>query len=315
MKKLPIYLLLTAVLSFAMGFYLRGVVSSQSADSAWERAESTGEALVPRSDADDLVSGDASAIMGTDSAQPIDIENGTRQQGSEAPIAQTPPPYSMNMYFNDPEFRRLQHVQSTTGLLSELFLILGIGPSQADEIVQSLVDLDLRRQSDMGELGIQSVFNNPDASEVEKRVAEESLERLRANWESDQRAVLGGYYDAYVEYIETYSQRLSVNTYSAALSEPLYTSTKDELLRIFIEESKPPEGRANRWMVARRDEKEMVANMQEHLDATRARNERIETRARPYLSEEQHQVLVESFNNEVERFEVMIKLGQLTPDR
>jgi hypothetical protein len=307
-KKLPIYLFLTATLSFALGYYLRWVVSSQPADSASVHAES-------RSEADDLVSGDASPLIGTDLAQLNDIETGGRQQNSEAPIAQTPPANSMNAYLNDPEFQRHQHIQSTTEWLSEFFSILGIGPTQTDEIIQSLVDLDLRRPSDMAALGIQGVFNNPDASEDEKRVAEQGLERLRANWESDRRAILGGYYDAYIEYIETYPQRVSVNRYSASLSEPLYASTKDELLRIFIEESKRPEGRANRWTLAKRDKKEMMASMQENVDVTRARNKRIETRARPYLNEEQYQELVESLNNEVARIEIMIRYEQLTPTR
>ena len=302
MKKLSISVAVTALIAFLLGYVMRGPIErTSSVSNVTARTTLRNYTESPKTQ--------AQAIMRTD------------QDDADAPVT-TSQDYQAALTSPNSMSRELS-AKYKRDRLKDFFLINGIGPDRAEQIVQDLVDAD----DFVAEMG-NAMLDRHTAEKAEMiargdvveitYTAEERAE-LEAEQERLDRQVFGEYYEAYEAYRRSYPQRRVVGDFSSRLSAPLEYATKESIVQIMYEEyssaaseqeSKPAdfvEGPTSTTLeqVDQRD------SFEERLLEMRSYNNRVIDRTRPYLTPSQSEELKELLENEVRRFELLVELAEL----
>ena len=287
MNKLLVYIAMTAVVAFALGFYVGG--SGRSA--------APPEAEVPEE---------------LDSVPP------TTSTGGSAPIVPVTAEeskVSTTMVDAPSRFPREQMRESFAEalgqMLGDFFLLHQIPKDQADAIVKGLVENQVHAMEALETKAIQEYFSNDDASEVKQYEVNALIEAIQLRSEAKEQEVLGLYYEDYKEYRASIPQRQFLTDFSEALEEPLNSTTRDELLTIFAEESRPQTEPSSARFLGRPSREEIIASVKHQNEVVRERNARIKERVASYLTPKQYEQLAATLDKEVERTETMMRAMEL----
>jgi len=211
--------------------------------------------------------------------------------------------------------------------LGEFFLINGIGSDREEQIIQALVQADLYialKRKAMIDRHVAELAEPITQEDIDKIVltAEEKAE-LYAERESLYRRVFDEYFEAYEEYNRTYPQRQLVGVYSSSLKEPLEHAAKESLVQIMYEETSRLESELSSESAgsgaqlasspqAWKAEKEKHT---ERLLGMRSYNERVLDRTETYLTPTQFDQLKRRLDGDVRRFELLIELTDIDETR
>jgi len=198
-------------------------------------------------------------------------------------------------------------------MLADFFTVYQIPQDQADAILEGLVDAQIEQMEFFQDADVQKLFSNQDLSEEDQLAAQGYMDEAQFAQEQRTRQVLGMYYEDYSKYMASLPQQQLLADFSDSLDVPLNSATRDELLQIFIDESKPV-APLETARVGRLSQEDVMAHMQRQIDTTRERNERIKQRASSYLTLEQFEQLASALDKEVARNEAMMKVMELSDD-
>lgn len=300
MKNLAAAIVVTAVLAFCIGYLYRG-----SLDRSPKAFEARTQITTPQ-DSHGLETTTATRAEQDDRSAPIALGSG--------PDATT----EVMEVTNRKSRERIKRDR-----LADFFAINGIGEQRAEEIVQGLVEADYRLNQEQ-----QALFDQHSAAKAEQIARGEVVEitltpeeraAFDAERSSEYREVIGEYYEAYENYEKSYIQRRVVTDLSSNFAEPLDYTAKETLIRIMHEEQSRLETDADDRLAGpdgqpKSESLEWAATKDRYyarIDEMRNYNERVISRAKPYLSAEHLEQLQTLLDNEIRRIELMIELEDL----
>lgn len=301
MKRLATTVVGTAVIAFTIGYLVRGGPER----SANERNDDT---RISTSQNSQLPTRSTTARQSN-----RDEEGGTTAAG---------PDFSATDEVLE-EMNRRSRARMKRDRLEDFFVINGIGQQRANNIVQGLVETDVRMQQVQ-----QSMVDQHMAAQAEQiargdRVGivltPEEKAAFEAERASEYREVLGEYYEAYKNYEASYGERRTVATLSSESAEALDYATKETLIQIMHEEQseleaararelarndEPSGSEASRWEAEKQRYYARVAEIRKY-------NERVLSRAKPYLTDKQFIRLQSLLDNQVRKIELLVELEDI----
>jgi len=300
MKKLSIAMALTALIAFSLGYFTRG---------ALEGAPNT-----PK---------ETEQLTVIEDAMVSEPQSGVRAEPKEENIKITPSSDHEAIRETIDAANRESSAKRIRDRLADFFVINGIGPDRAEEIVRGLIDSrNYLRQIQ------QTMFDHRTAEKAEQiargdevviSLTPEERTAFEAASQAQYRKVFGEFYEAYELYEQSSVQRLTVRSLASSLAEPLDYVAKETLVQIMYEEQSRlnatlesesagsgarPTSRPQGWEV----EKERYYR---RVDELRLYNERVLNRSRPYLMASQFEQLERLLENEVRKFELLVELENL----
>ncbi len=301
---------LLTVASFALGYVVRGTQVSEPVAQVGQEVSKT---PLPAA-ANPVAERRSAGVEAPAEIPPVLAASADAPAATQVESPQSAPQRSSSATPNSQvEFMRRQLLTRMKKTMAGFFEGLGMTEEQIDELSAALVDAQYGWYNDPEFLKFRERMMSGEAADEDRQAMHEYVQERRAETDAAQRAILGSNYDAYKEYERTVPHTQRIESLESSLQNPLYSSTKDELLRIFVEESKSP---ANAETLTPGSSREDVQNvMKAQLESTRANHERIKLRARSYLDEAQYAALVVMLDNEVERQEIMNRMRELTPQR
>ncbi len=300
MRKTLLTITLTAVLAFSLGYYLRGAIALNFTAPAEQR--SAAEATAKKAVSD--VANATSSVRSVESEHVRSAQTGR----AEATTSST-----LGSVENAPVEAAI--TANRDKQLAEFAQLMGLDLDWTRSIAEQLDALNSKQKERREATNIADVLNNPLATDAEKKDAKNRSDLLQELYMLDQRQILGEHYESYREFNRTYPHRKIMNAVDAALPEPIYRATRDDLLQILDEEDRPANVSLSNPQYGPIDNTDLVAYLQAQIEAQTANNLRILARSQPYLTPEQHQALATALNEEVERNQVTIRLLQLSKDR
>jgi hypothetical protein len=293
---------MAVVVSFVLGFFARGLIETHEdiANLGVLRTSSFVENPPQTSNSARNTATDRLPVNGPD----VDASGSALGTGETS--AQQWKPGRRNPLLDNPQTRAHQ-LKEKREMLADFFEINGIDAVTGEQIVQDLVDLvidvstwSLERQAtiDTENSGDTDGFSMYDS---------DTMQQLTDKILAGQRDILGIYHDAYIDYLPSVQARLLLNRFSSSLDTPLNASTKDDLIRILMEEARQaPEPER-----VPATPEEIAEVMRSQLEITRANNEAIRQRARSYLTPRESALLSETLEVETEQLELSIRMMEL----
>lgn len=281
-------ILLTALVAFALGYFVRGFVAPEADDSdvrldpAAESQSAVEVARQPAQTADANVESIVLSVPGT--RFEVDVSNEEME----------------NRRF----FKQKQ--------IGEFFVIRNIGEEEANQIRDGLIKVDLyiaairqsmidRQISEAGEPLSQFEIDMLRPTDDESTIlAAEKLEL--------QRQVLDEHFEAHQDYERKHLQWQVVGSLSNSVEQPLDYATKENLVEIMHQEQSSMNLAMAPYLRIQSEDWETRKMVSErHIDEMRAYNERVLSRVRPYLTVEQFDLLRSRFGKDVRSFELLIE--------
>ena len=300
MRKIALFVGLTVVVSFALGYYVGGLAREERAlpveASTAERAEEvTGS-----------IGSESAATASNDATEPP-------MQGL-AHSEMTPP----NTREVTPEFmasmeRGARHSHAS------FFHLYGIPPSEVDAIVKGMAQGKIEQIKLLEQMAIlesRAPLGASGLTEEDQQVADELIATHKSRRAGKSRQLWGSYYDDYQEYLTTMKEHDVIAQVSTGLDQPINSVTRDEMLQIMVEEGlygwQRPTSTPARPVLEELTRDERLARHRKRVELFGERSERIKERARSYLSVEEYELLAEILDREVERREADTQVRELS---
>jgi len=302
MKNLTITVAVIALIAFSLGYFARGAVERTPNISKDPEELTVREHIEsPAVQAQTIVRADPS------DASALSIEN--LDYGDVLTTTHSSP--------------RASYVKYKRERYGDFFVINGIGPERAEQIIQDLIDANhyiVQKQDAM--------IDHHTAEEAEliaqggvvqiNPTAEEKAD-LKAEKETLYRQIFGEYYEAYEEYNRSYPQRRVVGTFSSGLPEPLEYAAKEAVVQIMYEEQSKLNSK--RRSVSAGSGADLTSTPQgweaekekhyEELLARRSFNNRVLDRTRSYLTASQFEQFERLLDDDLQRYELLIEMVEL----
>ena len=302
MKSLSITIVVTALIAFSLGYYVRGAIDN-SPNNSNNPLEST-----VREHTESRAPQEQTMVR----ADPIDEHASRTESLDRAEVFTTTR--------TSPRAPRVKRVRDRLG---DFFVINGIGSERAEQIIQDLVDADhyiVEKQNTM--------YDRHTAEKAELIAQGEIVgisltagesEELSAEQERLHRQVFGEFYEAHEEFRRSHVQRLVVGSFSSNLPEPLDYTTRETMVQIMYEEN-------SRFLSDLESESaesgEHVASSaqgweadkdkhQKHLVAKRAFYDRVMNRTAAYLTASQSEKLKSLLDSDFRRHELLIEMSDV----
>lgn len=300
MKKLSIAIALTALIAFSLGYFTRG---------ALEGAPNTPN--------------ETEQLTVIEDAKVSEPQSAVRAEPKEENFRITPSSDHEAIRETIDAANRESRARRIRDRLADFFVINGIGPDRAEEIVQGLIGsqnhLERLQQTMFDRHTAEKAEHIARGDEVVISLTPEERTAFEAASQAQYRKVFGEFYEAYELYEQSSVQRLTVRSLASSLAEPLDYVAKETLVQIIYEEqsrldatleSESAESGAHLTSTPQGWEAEKERYYR-RVDELRLYNERILNRSRPYLTVSQFEQLERLLENEVRKFELLVELENL----
>jgi hypothetical protein len=293
---------MAVVVSFVLGFFARGLIETHEdiANLGVLRTSSVVENPPQTSNSARNTATVRLPVNGPD----VDASGSALGTGETS--AQQWKPGRRNPLLDNPQTRAHQ-LKEKREMLADFFEVNGIDAVTGEQIVQDLVDLEIDVST--WSLERQATIDTENSGDTDgfSMYDSDTMQQLTDKILAGQRDILGIYHDAYIDYLPSVQARLLLNRFSSSLDTPLNASTKDDLIRILMEEARQaPEPER-----VPATPEEIAEVMRSQLEITRANNEAIRQRARSYLTPRESALLSETLEVETEQLELSIRMMEL----
>jgi len=288
MRQAAIYIVVIAVVSFALGYYVGG--STRIADVPQHDVVNRGTAIAP-----------PEAVPATDvaegMAEPPAVEKHAVTETAIQERAITPQ-------------HRASLEKGARNAHAPFFHLYDVPHSEVDAIVAGMVQGQIEEIAFLEKMAIlesRAPLGESRLLDEDQEVADALIAARKNRLAGRSRQLLGSYYDDYQRYLTTRKEHEVIAGVSTSMDQPINSVTRDELLQIMVEEElydwqrRSPQRPEDVPVLEELTRDERLERRQQRIESLREKRERIKERARSYLSAQEYAVLANALDRDSDR--------------
>ena len=301
MNKTAIIVGLTAVVSFALGFYVGDLKDVEAPTPASAPSPRSTEPL-------------------SDSAESGPVRSRT-EDAVEAPTSETVVVVTTVAGERAVTQQLLESLErGARAAHASFFLLYDIPQGEIDAIVRGMAKGQIEEMvylEKLGDLQSNAPLGGTSLSEADQQAVDELVAAHKRERDATMRELLGIYYDDFQRYFPTLKEHEIIAEVSTALNQPINSVTRDELLQIMVEEGlydwqRPESASVDVPLLESQSQQERLERDRRRIELFKQKVRRIKERSRSYLSIDEHKVLAEIPDRNVEWPKTNARLTELS---